>query len=266
MSNLHSSWTIYETFSGYLSYLARAPTPSVYSYATCPRYARSFNVPSSSAYPIQFIRFIPYTHQSHHSVTHNHPSHILPRWNQIRWTCHHRVSLFLFRHAIKLDVYEESEADLVSERNNNNRSSKSRSPDAFYANFTKNDRKFSSGYCSPSKSSPLSPHHFKQHSSNNENCFLLLSPFRLGRTIQSTLHAHAPFPVNIVHIRVLWCICSLILHVCVFLFMYLLHDQNQSVRTTRHICKSDPNRTTTNWFWWIFRNFSAYKKKKYDQK
>lgn len=47
-----------------------------------------------------------------------------------------------------VDVYEESEADLVSERNNNDlyRSTKSRSPDVTFGKGTKTDRKLSSGY------------------------------------------------------------------------------------------------------------------------
>lgn len=44
------------------------------------------------------------------------------------------------------DVYEESEADLVTERNI--RSTKSRSPDVHYVKVTKGDRKISSGYFS----------------------------------------------------------------------------------------------------------------------
>lgn len=46
------------------------------------------------------------------------------------------------------DVYEESEADLASERNNNrnNRSTKSRSPDIYYVKVTKSDRKISSRF------------------------------------------------------------------------------------------------------------------------
>lgn len=49
---------------------------------------------------------------------------------------------------LELDVYEESEADLVTERNNNDwyRSTQSRSPDAYYSKGSKNDRKLSSGY------------------------------------------------------------------------------------------------------------------------
>lgn len=54
------------------------------------------------------------------------------------------------KHIHRLDVYEESEADLLSERNNNDmyRVSKSRSPDYSY-NERKGswgDRKLSSGY------------------------------------------------------------------------------------------------------------------------
>lgn len=53
------------------------------------------------------------------------------------------------RHTHRIDVYEESEADLLSERNNNDmhRPSKSRSPDYSY-NERKGswDRKLSSGY------------------------------------------------------------------------------------------------------------------------
>lgn len=49
-------------------------------------------------------------------------------------------------HAKTPDVYEESESDLVTESNNNNRSTKSRSPDVHYVKVTRNDRKISSGY------------------------------------------------------------------------------------------------------------------------
>lgn len=58
------------------------------------------------------------------------------------------ISLYSI-YAIQTDVYEESEADLISERNNNDtlyRSTKSWSPDFQYSNGTKTDRKFSSGY------------------------------------------------------------------------------------------------------------------------
>lgn len=61
------------------------------------------------------------------------------------------MNFFLFINiAFDTDVYEESEADLASERHNNdnnsNRSTKSRSPDEYYVKVTKNDRKISSGY------------------------------------------------------------------------------------------------------------------------
>lgn len=64
--------------------------------------------------------------------------------------------LLILQHGIRcsrctlIDVYEESEADLIYERNNNDltnyRSTKSRSPDVTFSIGTKTDRKLSSGY------------------------------------------------------------------------------------------------------------------------
>lgn len=78
--------------------------------------------------------------------------------NPIKSICFNQFNWFLFlawiRYnfflllRIKKDVYEESEADLQSERNNNDlyRSTKSRSPEVYLSKGSKTDRKLSSGY------------------------------------------------------------------------------------------------------------------------
>lgn len=74
----------------------------------------------------------------------------LTYYREFRKRNFHIVNKFRIHLPLKLDVHEESEADLVSERKNNNndwyRLTLSRSPDVYYSKGSKNDRKLSSGY------------------------------------------------------------------------------------------------------------------------
>lgn len=104
-----------------------------------------------------------------------------------------------------LDVYEESEADLMSERNNNDTYRSSRSPDGFQSRATNYDRKLSSGYFVWVKGYGRFFFKFWMHH-KNENLF-------------------------IIYVNLLFCYCflapiiksSILLHVIIFCHHFYFH-------------------------------------------